>query len=90
MDIAARGYAKELRRKIDRGEDPLGVKQLRRGDPTFGDLVELRDETGLIVTGAIILGARLESVPTDRQHLPGQVLKRAAARDRRTKTKHSN
>ena len=37
---AAREYAKELRRKIDRGEDPLGVKQLRRGDPTFGDLVE--------------------------------------------------
>ena len=37
---AAREHAKQLRRKIDRGEDPLGVKQLRRSDPTFGDLVE--------------------------------------------------
>lgn len=37
---AARERAKELRRQIDRGEDPLGVKQLRRSDPTFGDLVE--------------------------------------------------
>lgn len=37
---AARERAKELRRQIELGEDPLGVKQPRRNDPTFGDLVE--------------------------------------------------
>lgn len=37
---AAREHAKELRRQIDRGEDPLGLKQQLRGEPTFRDLVE--------------------------------------------------
>jgi integrase len=35
---AARERAKELRRAIDKGEDPLAEKQALRADPTFGDL----------------------------------------------------
>ena len=37
---AARERAKDLRREIDRGGDPLGLKNRRRGEPTFSDLVE--------------------------------------------------
>ena len=37
---AARERAKELRRQIDNGEDPLSAEQQRRGEPTFGDLVQ--------------------------------------------------
>jgi integrase len=36
---AAREHAKELRRTIDRGEDPLSAKEQLRKDPTFGELV---------------------------------------------------
>ena len=38
---AARERAKELRREIDQGHDPLGYRQQRRADPTFGELVEI-------------------------------------------------
>jgi integrase len=37
---AAREQAKDLRRMIDRGEDPLAERQQLRTDPTFGQLVE--------------------------------------------------
>lgn len=33
---AAREHAKELRRAIDRGEDPLAERETLRSDPTFG------------------------------------------------------
>jgi integrase len=37
---AARERAKELRRHIDRGNDPAGDKRARRTAPTVGDLIE--------------------------------------------------
>src|SRR5262249_47616532 len=37
---AARERAKELRRQIDRGEDPAGDKRARRTAPTVQDLIE--------------------------------------------------
>jgi Arm DNA-binding domain len=37
---AARERAKELRRKIDMGEDPAGEKRERREAPTVRDLIE--------------------------------------------------
>ncbi|MDA1235755.1 MAG: integrase arm-type DNA-binding domain-containing protein, partial [Acidobacteria bacterium] len=37
---AARERAKELRRDIDRGEDPLAEREQLRTDPTFGEVVE--------------------------------------------------
>jgi integrase len=35
---AARERAKELRRQVDRGEDPLGIKEERRDAATFGEI----------------------------------------------------
>lgn len=37
---AAREQAKEFRRAIDRGEDPLGEREQLREDPSFGELVK--------------------------------------------------
>ncbi len=51
---AARERAKDLRQQIDRGQDPLRSKQQRRGEPTFGDLVdeylrvEAKNQKGLV------------------------------------------
>ncbi len=36
---AARERAKELRRQVDVGSDPLADREARRGEPTFGELV---------------------------------------------------
>ena len=38
---AAREKAKELKRQIDNGDDPLAEREQARRDPTFGDLWEL-------------------------------------------------
>ena len=35
---AARARAKQLRRMIDLGQDPLGKRQARRGEPTFAQI----------------------------------------------------
>jgi Arm DNA-binding domain len=47
---AARERAKELRKRIDQGEDPAGEKRERRDAPTIADLIEPRSAMSTAAT----------------------------------------